>query len=306
MEWLNYHHLFYFWMVAKQGTISAAAEQLHLARPTVTAQVRDLENAMGQKLFQQQGRRLVLTDFGQQVLVYADQIFSVGQELREFLQSGHGEHRKRFRVGMSDFVPKLIAFELLKPALQTTPLIRTVCTEGKFDQLLADLVVHKLDLVVSDSPAPRSLHGNVYSHLLGECGLSLLAVPALAKRLRRGFPGSLNVAPLLLPTEQTAIRPALDQWLEQNELHPEIVAEFEDSGLLKIVGQSGKGVFPVPTAIESAVKRQYRVSLVGKIPEIRDAFYALSVEKRVQHPAALAIVQQARSALFEATANSTK
>lgn len=299
MEWLNYHHLYYFWTVAKAGTVSAAAAQLHLTRPTVTAQVRELETTVGQKLFRQQGRGLVLTEFGQQIFRYAEEIFSIGHELREFVRTGDTGGRKRFRVGMPDVVPKLIAFELLRPALQTDQRHRTECYEGKLQQLLADLALHKLDLVLSDSPAPNTLDVNVYSHKLGECGLSLLAIQRLVKKYRKGFPGSLTNAPLLLPTEHTAVRRSLDRWMEQREVFPEIVAEFEDSALLKVFGQAGEGIFPVPTAIENVVKKQYGVHLVGRIPEVLDKFYAISVEKRVQHEATLRIVKQARSKLFE-------
>ncbi len=299
MEWLNYHHLFYFWMVAKEGTVSAAAAQLHLARPTVTAQVRDLENAVGRKLFRKQGRGLVLTEFGQQIFRYAEEIFSIGHELREFVKTGQIGNRKRFRVGMPDVVPKLIAFELLKPALHMPQRPRTECYEGNLQQLLADLALHRLDVVLSDSPAPEALDVNVYSHKLGECGLSMLAVQSLAKKYRKNFPHSLTNAPLLLPTQHTAVRRSLDRWMDEREVFPEIVAEFEDSALLKVFGQAGEGIFPVPSAIENIVKKQYGVWLVGRIPEVLDRFYAISVEKRVHHEATLRIVKQARSKLFE-------
>ena len=299
MDWLNYHHLYYFWTVAKAGTVSAAAKQLHLARPTVTAQVRELETSVGQKLLRQQGRGLVLTEFGQEVFHYADEIFSIGHELREFVKTGQTGKPKSFRVGMPDVVPKLIAFELLKPALRTPNRPQTKCYEGKLKQLLADLALHKLDLVLSDSPAPSTVDINVYSHKLGECGLSMLAIPSLTRKYRKGFPTSLTNAPILLPTEHTAVRRSLDRWMDQREIYPEIVAEFEDSALLKVFGQAGEGIFPVPTAIENQVKKQYAVSLVGRIPDVLDKFYAISVEKRVQHEATLKIVKQARSKLFE-------
>jgi LysR family transcriptional activator of nhaA len=299
MDWLNYHHLFYFWTVAKTGTVSEAAKQLHLARPTVTAQVRELENSVGQKLLRQQGRGLVLTEFGQRIFEYADEIFSIGHELREFVKTGQPGSGQRFRVGMPDVVPKLIAFELLKPALLGRQRPRTECYEGKLQELLADLALHRLDLVLSDSPAPTTLDVNVYSHKLGECGLSILAVQPLARKYRKGFPQTLTNAPILLPTEQTAVRRSLDRWMEDRDVFPEVVAEFEDSALLKVFGQAGQGVFPVPTAIEELVKKQYGVSLVGRIPEVLDTFYAISVEKRVQHEATLKILKQARSKFFE-------
>ncbi|MEE3371559.1 MAG: transcriptional activator NhaR [Planctomycetota bacterium] len=299
MDWINYHHLFYFWMVAKTGTVSAAAKKLHLARPTVTAQVRELERSVGQKLLRQQGRGLVLTEFGQQIFAYAENIFSIGQELREFIKTGQPGRRQKLRVGMPDVVPKLIAFELLKPALIGAEPPRMECYEGKLTDLLADLAIHRLDLVLSDSPAPVTLDVNVYNHKLGECGLSILATPSLAKKYRKGFPDSLTNAPILLPTELTVVRRSLDRWMEDRKVFPEIVAEFEDSALLKVFGQAGQGIFPVPSVIEDIVKKQYGVWLVGRIPEVLDTFYVISVEKRVQHEAAIRIMNQARNQLFE-------
>ena len=299
MDWINYHHLFYFWTVAKTGTVSAAAKKLHLARPTVTAQVRELERSVGQKLLRQQGRGLVLTEFGQQIFAYAENIFSIGQELREFIKTGQPGRRQKLRVGMPDVVPKLIAFELLKPALIGAEPPRMECYEGKLTDLLADLAIHRLDLVLSDSPAPTTLDVNVYNHKLGECGLSILATPSLAKKYRKGFPDSLTNAPILLPTELTVVRRSLDRWMEDRKVFPEIVAELEDSALLKVFGQAGQGVFPVPSVIEDIVKKQYGVWLVGRIPEVLDTFYVISIEKRVQHEAAIRIMNQARNQLFE-------
>ena len=290
MEWLNYHHLYYFWTVAKAGTVSAAAKQLHLARPTVTSQVRELEKSIGQKLLRQQGRGLVLTEFGQQIFDYAEDIFSIGHQLREFVRTGQPGRRQKLRVGMPDVVPKLISFELLKPALVGPEPPRIECYEGNLTDLLADLAIHRLALVLSDSPAPATLDVNVYSHKLGECGLSILATQSLANKYRKGFPYSLTNAPILLPTELTAVRRSLDRWMEDHKVFPEIVAE---------VGQAGQGVFPVPTAIEELVKKQYGVRLVGRIPEVLDTFYVISVEKRVQHEAAIRIMNQARNQLFE-------
>ena len=299
MEWLNYHHLFYFWTVGKAGTVSAAARQLHLTRPTVTSQIRELEKSIGQKLLEQQGRGLILTEFGQQVFDYAEDIFSIGHQLREFVRTGQPGRRQKLRVGMPDVVPKLISYELLKPALVGPEPPRIECYEGNLTDLLADLAVHRLDLVLSDSPAPATLDINVYSHKLGECGLSILATESLAQKYRKGFPHSLTDAPILLPTELTAVRRSLDRWMEEHKVFPEIVAEIEDSALLKVFGQAGQGAFPVPTAIEELVKKQYGVHLVGRIPEVLDTFYVISVEKRVQHEAAIRIMNQARNQLFE-------
>lgn len=299
MDWLNYHHLFYFWMIVRAGTITAAAESLHLTRPTVAAQMRELEEAFGQKLFEKKGRRLALTDFGQQVFEYADEIFTVGHELKEFIKTGQSGSRKRFRVGLPDVVPKIIAFELLRPAFKMNERPRTVCYEGKLKNLLADLALHKLDLVISDAPVPSTVDVKAYTHKLGECGLSMLASASISQRYRKHFPQSLNNAPLLLPTDHTAVRRSLDRWMESLDIFPDIVAEFEDSALLKVFGQAGEGIFPVPTAIESVVVRQYGVKLVGRIPEVLDKFYAITAEKRVQHEATSVIVKQARSKLFD-------
>lgn len=301
MEWLNYHHLFYFWMTVKIGTMSGAAEALHLARPTITAQIRELEKSFGQKLFEKQGRGLVLTEFGTKVNQFADEIFKIGHELKEYVKTGHSGNRKRFVVGLPDVVPKHIAFELLKPALHVPERPRTVCYEGKFNDLLADLAVHKLDLIISDAPAPPTAEYKLYTHKLGECGLSMLAVPSMAKKYRKGFPDSLTDAPMLLPTDHTAVRRSLDIWMEEREIFPEIIAEFEDSALLKVFGQHGEGIFPIPTAIENLIKKQFGVHLVGRIPEVKDRFYAISAEKRIQHDATLLVMRQAHNKLFEGT-----
>jgi len=241
MEWLNYHHLFYFWNVAKEGTVSAAAEQLHVARTTVTAQVRELEKAAGAKLFEKKGRYLELTEFGQQVYRYAEEIFTIGRELKDFMKTGKLGKVKKFVVGMPDVVPKLVAFELLKPAIHHPDGFQIVCHEGKLPELVADLALHRLDLIISDSPAPPTVDVRAYSHRLGECGLSFLAVPELARKHRRKFPASLNGAPVCLPTDHTAVRRSLNRWLNDNDIHPQIIAEFEDSALLKVFGQSSGG-----------------------------------------------------------------
>lgn len=299
MEWLNYHHLFYFWTTVKAGTITAAAEELHLTRPTVASQIRELETAFGQPVFQKQGRGLVMTDFGKKVFEYADEIFSVGQELREFVKTGRTNTRKSFRVGVTDVVPKLIAFELLKPALEQEEPPRFICHEGKMGHLLSELAHHRLDMLISDSPAPSTLEFRVYSHLLGECGLTMMGSAKLAKSYRKGFPESLTGAPLLLPTEQTAVRRALDYWLEERNLFPHLVAEFEDSALLKTFGQAGIGIFPVPTALEESIQQQFDVQPVGRIPEVLDRFYVISPEKRLKDESTIRVVQQAKSFLFD-------
>ena len=263
--------------------------------------MRELEKAAGSKLFRKSGRYLELTEYGQQVFRYAEEIFSIGRELTDFMKTGIPGNTKKFVVGMPDVVPKLVAFELLKPAIHHPEGFQIVCYEGKLPELMADLALHKLDLIISDSVAPPTVDVRAYSHRLGECGISFLAVPELAKKYRRKFPLSLTGAPLCLPTDHTAVRRALNHWMDDNDVHPKVVAEFEDSALLKVFGQSGLGIVPIPTAIEKEVKSQYGMQLVGRLDDVVERFFAISVEKRVHHPAVLAIVKQARSQIFENT-----
>lgn len=298
MTWLNYHHLLYFWTVAQAGSIARAAEQLHLARPTVSTQLKQLERSLGDQLFEQVGKRLVLTDFGELVFRYADEIFTTGNELQEALRGNLPSRPSKFVVGIPDVLPKLITFRLLRPALEMQDTVHLVCNEGKLDNLLADLAVHRLDLVLADAPVSPTVNVKAFNHLLGDCGVTVLATPEVARNYRKGFPHSLNGAPMLLPAEKTSVRRSLDQWFQLNDIHPQIVAEFEDSALLKVFGQSGLGLFPAPTAIEKEIKQQYRVASVGRLDEVRERFYAISVERRLRHPAVVAISEAAKERLF--------
>jgi len=298
MDWLNYHHLYYFWTVAREGSIARAAEQLHLAHPTISKQLRQLEKSLDGKLFERVGRNLVLTDFGQTVLRYAEEIFSVGRELQDAVR-GRPSHRPlRFAVGMPDVLPKLVAHRLLLPAFELSEDIHVICHEGRHDDLLGELAVHRLDLLLSDSPVSPAVHVRAFNHLLGECSLTLFATAELCAKHHRGFPDSLDKAPLLVPTERTAVRRELDQWLYQHGLRPKIVGEFEDSALMKVFGQDGMGLFPAPSVIEQEVCRQYAVEIVGRIDAVRERFYAISVERRLRHPAVVAVCESAREELF--------
>jgi len=297
MEWLNYHHLFYFWVVARQGSVTKAAAELHLGQPTISTQIRNLEERLGERLFRRVGRNLVLTDTGHEVLRYADEIFSLGRELLDTVQS----HRKgsfRFTVGIADVLPKMLAFRLVQPALALPGPIRIICREGKADQLVMELAAHTLNLVVSDAPPPPTAKVKAFSHLLGECGISFCAIAKIARLHRQGFPDSLGTAPIVLPTDNTALRMALDRWLEEVNVTPRVVAECEDSALLKVFGQNGLGIFPVPTIIENDVRKQYGVEVVGRIDAVRERFYAISLERRLRHPAIVAISHAARAKLF--------
>ena len=299
MDWLNYHHLFYFWKVAREGSIARAAEQLHLAHPTISKQLRQLEAALGDKLFERVGRNLVLTEFGQTVFGYAEEIFIVGRELQDAIRGRPRGRPLQFVVGMPDVLPKLIAHRLLKPAFEISEPIHLVCHEVRYDDLLAELAVHRLDIVLSDSPMSPTVNVRAFSHLLGESGLSFFAKADLATKYRRRFPASLDGAPLLMPTEKTAVRRDLNQWFNTEDIRPAIIAEFEDTALMKVFGQDGVGLFPAPTVIEKEVCRQYRVRVAGRTDAVRERYYAISVERRLKHPAVVAICKTARKNLFK-------
>ncbi|MBX3271840.1 MAG: transcriptional activator NhaR [Sandaracinaceae bacterium] len=298
MNWLNYHHLLYFWTVAREGSVTRAAEVLRLSQPTVSGQVKLLEEALGEKLFRRVGRELVLTDMGRIAYRYADEIFSLGRELSDTFAGRLARQPDRLTIGVSDLVPKLILYRLIEPALTLEPPLRVICREGKTEQLLADLAIHELDLVLAEVPIAGQASVRAYNHLLGETGVSFFATKALARPRRRGFPRTLDGAPLLAPTENTHLRRALDHWLAQLGARPRVVAEFEDSALLKAFGAEGAGLFPGPTAIEREICATYRVEVVGRTDAVVERFYAISVERRIKHPAVRLITERARERLF--------
>ncbi|GAB4142192.1 MAG: transcriptional activator NhaR [Planctomycetaceae bacterium] len=299
MDWLNYHHLLYFWMVAREGSITRACEQLHLAQPTISGQLKKLEQAFGEKLFERIGRELTLTETGQLVYKYADEIFSIGRELIDAVKGRPTGRPLRLRVGVPDFLPKLIVYRLLEPAIQLQEKVQVVCLEDKPDQLLASLALHELDVVLSDSPAGSLVRVKAFNHFLGECGVSFFAAPVLQQKLTSDFPESLQGAPMLLPTDNTTLRISIDRWLLDNDLHPDVVGEFEDTALMKVFGQAGLGVIPAPSAIEHEVFDQYGLEIVAQVPEIKERFYAITVERRLRHPAVVAISENAKNAVFQ-------
>ena len=298
MDWLNYHHLLYFWSVAKHGTMTKACEELRLAQPTISGQIGQLENTLGEKLFIRTGRRLALTEMGQLVFKYAEDIFATGQELMTTVKGQANGHPAKLVVGIADAVPKPLATQLLKAALKRYRPTRLICQEDKLRQLLTDLMAHRSDLVIADTPTPSSIKEHTYSHPLGESGVTLFATAKLATRYRQGFPQSLHGAPLLLPTSNAMLRRLVDQWLVNHRLQPNIVGEFDDSATLKAFGQDGYGVFPGASVIEKEICRQYRVQVVGQLDHLKQHFYAITVERRLKHPAVLALVQTARQALL--------
>lgn len=298
MEWLNYHHLFYFWTTVREGGVLRASQKLRLTQPTVSEQLRSLEDAFGEKLFHRAGRRLVLTDVGQLVYRYADEIFSLGRELQDAVKGRVTGRPMKLTVGLTEAMPKLIAYRLLEPALRMPEHAQIVCYEGRPERLLADLAVHSLDLVLSDSPAEPGTRVRVYSHLLGECGVTFFSTRKLAAAHKAGFPKSLDGAPMLLPTANTSLRRSLAHWFDTQDVRPAVTGEFQDSALLAVFGQQGVGIFPAPSAIEDEVTTQYGVEVVGRVDALRERFYAISAERRLKHPAVLLISQTARAEIF--------
>lgn len=298
MDWLNYHHLYYFWVIAREGSITGACRQLHLAQPTLSSQLRQLEKSIGAELFKRAGRRLVLTETGQLVLRYADEIFSLGRELTDVLQGHPTGSPLPFLVGVADVLPKLIAYRLLAAALHLPEPVQLTCQEGNIDYLLMELASHRLDVVLSEAPLGALVNVRAYSHLLGECGVSVFCTADLARKFRRSFPQSLDGAPLLLPMRNTALRRSLDQWFDSQNIQPQVAGEFEDSALLNVFGAAGLGLFAAPSVIEQEICRQYRVQPIGQLPDVRERYYAISVERKLKHPAVVAISETARGQLF--------
>jgi LysR family transcriptional regulator, transcriptional activator of nhaA len=298
MEWLNYHHLLYFWVVAREGGLVPAGKVLRLSHPTLSAQIHALEDQLGEKLFTKVGRKLALTEMGRVVYRYAGEIFTLGREMVDTVQGRSTGKPLRLDVGIVDVVPKLVVRRLLQPALGLVAPVRLVCREGSNEELLADLAMHTLDLVISDAPVPPGSTIRAFHHPLGETGLSFFATRRLAEAHRRGFPRSLDGAPMLLPLESFSLRRGLDHWFDRHDLRPRVVAEFEDSALLNVFGADGAGIFPAPTAVEQEVMREHGVQLVGRTDQVRERFYAITVERRLKNPAVVAISDAARHEMF--------
>jgi LysR family transcriptional regulator, transcriptional activator of nhaA len=286
---LNFRHLYYFWVVAKEGSVTRAAERLDVAVQTISAQLALLEQSVGKALLAPQGRRLALTEAGRIALNYADQIFLLGEQMQDAL-AGDVDGTMRLTVGISDSLPKLIASRLLDAALQLPQRVRLVCSEGNFESLLGDLSVHKLDVVLTDRPVPPGTNLRVFSHSLGDSEVNLFALPDMAKLYRTKFPESLNGAPLLLPTRNNAIRGRIDHWFETHELRPDVVGEFDDNALLNTFGQRGLGLFPAPSALAADVKKQFGAVPVGALAGVQEQFFAISNERKIKHPAVEAIL----------------
>jgi len=291
---INYKHLYYFWVVAKQGGITRASERLHLTPQTISGQISQLEGSIGDALFGKAGRNLELTETGRLVLGFADEIFSLGGELEEALRNLPPDRQITFKVGIADVVPKTIAYRLLAPALTLPEPVRIICRENNLANLLAELALHRVDMVIADGPIPPGINVRGFSHVLGDCGISFLAVQSLARTLRKNFPHSLNGAPLLIPSETNLVQAKLLDWLDSLRIYPRIVGEFDDSALMKVFGQAGTGIFITSTPIATEVAKQYGLGIIGSTEAVREQYYAISVERRISHPAVSAVTETAR------------
>lgn len=298
MDWLNYHHLLYFWVVAKTGSVTRASQELLLAQPTISSQLHALEESLGEKLFIKVGRRLQLTETGKLVYGYADEIFSLGRELIDVLKGRPGGRPATLVVGISDMMPKIVAYRILEPALKLPEPVHLVCHEDQPEKLLLNLAAHELDLVLTDAPAHSGIKVRVFSHLLGSSNIALFAAPAIAARYRKDFPQKLDGAPFLMPMRDSASRRTLEQWLDEHNIRPQIVGEFQDRALLNVFGQAGAGIFASPAAVEDELNKYYRVALVGRLKSATEDFYAISAERKIKHPAVAAISESARRSLF--------
>jgi LysR family transcriptional activator of nhaA len=302
----NYQHLLYFWAVVRTGSLRRACEELALSAPTVSAQLRTLEHRLGEKLLTKSGRTLVPTEIGKMVFGYADEIFGLGRELLDALENRPSRRPLRLVVGIDDVVPKETAHRLIEPVLRMEHAVRIVCREGTLERLAADLAVHEIDVVLSDAALTPNLHVRAYSHHLGEAGITWMSMPQTAAVLRRGFPKSLDDVPMLLPTSDTAIRRAIDQWLARLDIHALVIGEFEDYGLLREFARAGHGLIPVPSLQVDYFRELYGLVPIGTAEGVSVQFYALSIERKIKHPAVAVIVESARQTFAESGAGGGK
>ncbi|MGE3705656.1 MAG: LysR family transcriptional regulator, partial [Vicinamibacterales bacterium] len=298
-EWLNYHHLYYFWMVARTGSVAAASRELHLTHPTVSSQIHHLEGIIGEKLFTRSGRGLALTDVGQTAFRYANEIFGLGREFMAVVKRGATPQAMHLAVGVVNCLPKAIVQGLLEPALHMEPRPYVICREDRsLQEFLKDLSLHALDLVLSDEPAGIGAPVKLFNHPLGECGTTILGSASAAASLRRRFPQSLEGAPFLMPSVNAALRRGLMHWFVEQGIRPHVVAEIDDGSLSKVLAAEGYGVYACPSVMEADARRHYGLRTVGTIPTLKNRFYAISVERRLRHPGAVAICANAKREYF--------
>jgi LysR family transcriptional activator of nhaA len=299
MEWLNYHHLLYFWVVAKEGSIVQASKELGLAHPTISGQIHRLEEVLGEKLFVRRGRHLALTESGRVAFRYANEIFSLGREFVDTLKGRATGRPLRLIVGVADVLPPSLVRRFLEPAFRLGEDVRVVCRADKsVEEFIAELALHRIDVLLSDGPPGPGVAVRQFAHLLGECGTTFFATPKLAATVRGKFPRSLDGAPFLLPGSRAIVRRGLEQWFDAHGVRPRIVAECDDSALIKDLGTEGMGIFAAPSVIEGEVTQQHRVRVVGRADQVRQQFYALSIERKIKHPLVMAICEAARQDLF--------
>jgi LysR family transcriptional regulator, transcriptional activator of nhaA len=293
VENLNYKHLHYFWMIAKCGGVAKAGERLHVTPQSISTQIRQLEGSIGSTLWRRAGRKLELTETGQMVMDYADRLFTVGEELKDAIRSGVAGHGQ-FNIGVAGVVAKTMAYRLIAPALELKDPPRLNCREGSFTDLLTQLAAHKLDVVISDRPMHTSMNVRGYNHLLLECGVSFLALPKVARKLKSGFPASLHGTPFLMPGNDAAVRPRLQAWFNKLQVQPRVVAEFDDRALMKAFGEEGAGVFSAPSVVAEEVAWQHGLHIFGSTSDVQEQAYAVTSERRIKHPAAIAISEAAK------------
>lgn len=298
MDWLNYHHLRYFWTAAKEGGIGKAGLALNLTQPTISKQIKLLEDQLGEPLFDRKSSGLELTEAGQVAFEYAEEIFSLGQEFMESMKGVTSQRPKKLRVGASDVLPKLISHRILAPVLSDDSNTHLICEEDTTERLLANLSIQRLDLVLTDAPIAGSVKVKAFNHFLGECGVTFFAKSALVKNLTGKFPANLDGARMLAPTDNTLIRRSLERWFAAQAIRPRIVAEFHDSALMKVFGRDGEGIFTGPSVIANEICREFGVEAIGTTDAVKESFYAISIERKVKHPAVMKITENARNNLF--------
>ena len=298
MEFLNYHHLRYFWVVAKEGGLTKAAAKLHVSQPTISAQIQALEAVLGEKLFRRAGRNLRLTDIGQHVLSYAEEIFSIGQDLLSSVKQRPTSRPLRFHLGVADALPKLVTYRIIEPIFSLQQPVQVSCWETKLSDMLVELAAYRLDIVLADEPASSGVTARIFNHLLGECGVTFCAEATLARKLRRGFPKSLNGAPALLPMANTGLRRSIEKWFHGNGIRPRLVGEFEDPALLHVLAFHGLGFIPVATLVAKEAATRLGFGVIGRTDACRQRFYAITPERKLTHPAVTAITSDARRRLF--------
>jgi len=296
MEFLNFHHLRYFWVVAKEGGLRKAAEKLHVSQPTISAQIAALEEVLGEKLFWRTGRNLILTDTGQEVLSYAEEIFLLGQDLLSSIKQRPTLRPLRVHLGVADALPKLVAYRIIEPIFRLPQPVQVSCWETKVSDMLVELAAHRLDLVLADQPASSGMPAKIFNHFLGECGIVFCAEPRLAAKLRRGFPGSLNEAPALLPMSNSGLRRSLEKWFHTIDVRPRLVGEIEDPAFVNILALHGLGFIAVPTLVAKESAARFGFRIIGRTEECRQQFYAITAERKRTHPAILAIISKTKPA----------